>query len=364
MIRRGYDPEFATNCFNQIKGFGEYGFPESHAASFAHLVYISSWMKCDFPEVFAAALLNSQPMGFYAPAQIVRDARAHGVEVRHPDVNASDWDCMLEPRPGQRRKAIRLGLRQIGGFREDWALAIMEARADISFTSLADLRRRAKLPSRALDLLAAADALGSFDLKRRQGQWAATGLARVAPAPLFEAAGLDEADGEAPLALPSLSAGEEVIGDYQAIRLSLKGHPVSFLRERLRQTGAIPAADLAKARDGRRVAVGGVVLVRQQPGTAKGVIFVTIEDETGVANLILWKSVFEAFRPIAMGARMLVVEGRLQCADGVTHIVAERLDDWTDALSSIADTSPRRQAPDLRRHPRDIRILPASRDFH
>jgi error-prone DNA polymerase len=251
MIRRGYDPEFATNCFNQIKGFGEYGFPESHAASFAHLVYISSWMKCDFPEVFAAALLNSQPMGFYAPAQIVRDARAHGVEVRHPDVNASDWDCMLEPRPGQRRKAIRLGLRQIGGFREDWALAIMEARADISFTSLADLRRRAKLPSRALDLLAAADALGSFDLKRRQGQWAATGLARVAPAPLFEAAGLDEADGEAPLALPSLSAGEEVIGDYQAIRLSLKGHPVSFLRERLRQTGAIPAADLAKARDGR-----------------------------------------------------------------------------------------------------------------
>jgi error-prone DNA polymerase len=364
MIRRGYDPEFATNCFNQIKGFGEYGFPESHAASFAHLVYISSWMKCDFPEVFAAALLNSQPMGFYAPAQIVRDARAHGVEVRHPDVNASDWDCMLEPRPGQRRKAIRLGLRQIGGFREDWALAIMEARADISFTSLADLRRRAKLPSRALDLLAAADALGSFDLKRRQGQWAATGLARVAPAPLFEAAGLDEADGEAPLALPSLSAGEEVIGDYQAIRLSLKGHPVSFLRERLRQTGAIPAADLAKARDGRRVAVGGVVLVRQQPGTAKGVIFVTIEDETGVANLILWKSVFEAFRPIAMGARMLVVEGRLQRADGVTHIVAERLDDWTDALSSIADTSPRRQAPDLRRHPRDIRILPASRDFH
>ena len=364
MIARGYDPEFARNCFSQIKGFGEYGFPESHACSFAHLVYVSSWMKCDFPDVFAAALLNSQPMGFYAPAQIVRDARAHGIDVRHPDVNASDWDCTLEPRPRRRRHALRLGFRQIGGFRKDWAEAITQARGDGPIASLDALRRRARLPARALDLLAGADALGSIDLSRRQGLWAASGTPRMAPAPLFEAAGVEEGDGAPPAALPRLSAGEEVVGDYQAIRLSLKGHPVAFLRDRLTAARAIPAAAVETTRDGARVRVGGVVLVRQRPGTANGVVFITIEDESGVANLVLWPSVFEAYRPVAMGARMLLVHGRLQRAEGVTHLVAEKLEDWGWALGDISHAEAPASETGSRRHPRDVRVIPQAREFH
>ncbi|HWK38706.1 MAG TPA: error-prone DNA polymerase, partial [Hyphomicrobium sp.] len=246
MVARGYDPVFAQNCFNQIKGFGEYGFPESHAASFAFLVYVSAWMKCVFPEVFAAALLNSQPMGFYAPAQIVRDARIHGVEVRHPDVNASDWDTTLEPRAGRRRRAMRLGLRTIGGFREDWAQALAQARSAAPFTSVEDMRHRAVLPAGALDRLAAADALGSLALSRRQGLWTTKGhAAPLSSAPLFVAAGLEEADGAPPLALPAATASEEVVSDYQTLRLSLKGHPVAFLRERLHRAGAVPAATIS-----------------------------------------------------------------------------------------------------------------------
>ncbi len=363
MIERGYDPAFAHNCFGQIKGFGEYGFPESHAVSFAHLVYISAWLKCDYPEVFAAALLNSQPMGFYAPAQIVRDARAHDVEVRHPDVSASDWDCTLEPRAAGRH-ALRLGLRQIGGFREEWAKAILAARAGGGFDSLDALRRRAALPARALDLLGGADALGSIDLSRRQGLWAASGVTRRTPAPLFEAAGIDEGDGAPPAALPRLSAGEEVVGDYQAIRLSLKGHPVAFLRDRLAQAGAIPNAALETGRDGRRVRVAGVVLVRQRPGTAKGVVFVTIEDESGIANLVLWPSIFERYRPIAMGARMMLVHGRIQRAEGVTHVVAERLEDWGAALGDLSHAEAPASETGRRRHPRDVRVIPQAREFH
>jgi len=364
MIARGYDAEFANNCFGQIKGFGEYGFPESHAVSFAHLVYISSWMKCYFPEVFAAALLNSQPMGFYAPAQIVRDARAHSIEVRPPDVGASDWDCTLEPVPRRRRRAVRLGLRMIGGFRKDWAEDIALARANAPFASLDDLRRRAGLPAQALDKLAAADALGAIDLSRRQGLWAASGVPRMAPAPLFEAAGIEEGDGNPPAALPRLSAGEEVVGDYQAIRLSLKGHPVAFLRDRLAAAGAIPSTALETTRDGRRVKVAGVVLVRQRPGTAKGVVFITVEDESGVANLVLWPSIFETFRPIAMGARMLFVHGRVQRADEVTHVVVDRLEDWGWALGELSHAEAPASETGSRRHPRDVRIIPQAREFH
>jgi error-prone DNA polymerase len=378
MIERGYDPEFANNCFGQIKGFGEYGFPESHAASFAHLVYISSWMKCDYPEVFAAALLNSQPMGFYAPAQIVRDARAHGVEVRPPDVSASDWDCTLEAPPAgtawhptgpqegvaRNRHALRLGLRQIGGFRKDWAEDIALARANAPFASLDDLRRRAGLPAQALDKLASADALGGVDLSRRQGLWAASGVPRMAPAPLFEAAGIEEGDGSPPAALPRLSAGEEVVGDYQTIRLSLKGHPVAFLRDRLTAAGAIPSTALETVRDGRRVKVAGVVLVRQRPGTAKGVVFITVEDESGVANLVLWPNIFENFRPIAMGARMLFIHGRVQRADGVTHVVVDRLEDWGRALGELSHAEAPASETGSRRHPRDVRVIPQPREFH
>lgn len=365
MVRRGYDPEFAQNCFNQIKGFGEYGFPESHAASFAHLVYVSAWVKCWYPDVFAAALLNSQPMGFYAPAQIVRDARQHDIEVRHPDVNASGWDSGLETVPDRPHHALRLGLRTIGGFRQEWADAVVAARRDGPFTDLDDLRRRAKLPPPALDRLAGADACGSLDLSRRQGLWAARGAPPASTAPLFEAMGLTESDGAPPEALPRLSPSEEVVGDYQSIRLSLKGHPVAFLRDRLTAAGAMTAAAVAGVPDRRRVSVAGVVLVRQRPGTAKGVVFLTLEDETGGANLVLWADVFERLRPVAMGARMVLARGRVQQADGVTHLVVEDLEDWTPMLGHLTGDGPSGPvAPGRGQHPRDVRVLPGSRDFH
>src|SRR5665213_1726106 len=317
MVRRGYDPEFAQNCFNQIKGFGEYGFPESHAAAFAYLVYVSAWIKRFHPEVFAAALLNSQPMGFYAPAQIIRDARAHDVVVRHPDINESDWDCTLEPRPsparGEGSCALRLGLRQIDGFKEDWAKAIRAAReADGRFRSLDELKARVVLPSNALDMLAAADALNSLDLTRRPGLWAARGLGAASPAPLFVFAGLEEADGPPPAALPRAPLSEEVVNDYETIRLSLKAHPVSFLREGLAGAGAVPAVRLKGLADEARVAVAGVVLVRQRPGSAKGVVFLTLEDETGIANIVVWPKIFARYRPLVMGARLLFIRGRIQ----------------------------------------------------
>ena len=366
MIARGYDPDFARNCFGQIQGFGEYGFPESHACSFALLVYISAWMKHHYPEVFTAALLNSQPMGFYAPAQLVRDAREHGVEARHPDVNASAWDATLEPRGEGERHALRLGLRAIDGFKRGWAEAIMAARAEGPFGDLDDLRLRARLTPAAMDRLAEADAYGSLKLSRRQGMWAARGAPPAASAPLFEAMGLREADGRPPEALPELAASEEVVGDYQTIRLSLKGHPVSYLRERLGAAGALTAADYPALANGRRVAVGGVVLVRQRPGTAKGVCFMTVEDETGVANLVLWPDVFERLRPVAMGARMVLARGKVQTAEGVTHLVVETLEDWTPMLGHLSpDAAPGSgHAPTQRRHPRDVRVLPGSRDFH
>ena len=374
MIARGYDPEFAQSCFNQIKGFGEYGFPESHAASFALLVYVSAWIKCFHPDVFAAALLNSQPMGFYAPAQLVRDAQEHQVEVRPPDVNASDWDCTLEPGPAKHR-ALRLGLRQIEGFREDWAKAIMAARP---FAALDDLRTRAALPPGALDKLAAADALGSFKLNRREGLWSARGLPRAAPAPLFAAAGLDEADGAPPAALPRAAPSQEVVNDYETLRLSLKGHPLSFLRERLGRSGAISAKAYEGLPDGRRVAVAGVVLMRQKPGTAE-VTFITLEDETGTVNVVVWPSLFEPFRPVIMGARLMLVRGKVQRAEGVVHLIAETLEDCTGDLALLSDTGllkPPMAPGDAakssradrdsgsRRHPRDVRVLPRSRDFH
>ncbi len=367
MIARGYDPDFARSCFDQIKGFGEYGFPESHACSFALLVYISAWMKHHYPEVFTAALLNSQPMGFYAPAQLVRDAREHGVEVRHPDVNASDWDATLEPREGEARHALRLGFRAIDGFRKDWGERIMEIRAERPFADLEDLRVRAKLPPAALDRLAEADSYGSLALSRRQGLWAARGAPpAAASAPLFEAMGLDEADGRPPEALPELAPSEEVVGDYQTIRMSLKGHPVAFLRERLEAAGAVTARACNGMPDGRRAQVGGVVLVRQRPGTAKGVCFMTLEDETGVTNLVLWESVFERFRPTAMGARMVLAKGRVQTAEGVTHLVVDHLDDWTPMLGHLTpDRAPgSAHEPAQGRHPRAVRVLPGSRDFH
>ena len=381
MIGRGYPPEFAVGCFNQIKGFGEYGFPESHAAAFAQLVYVSAWMKWFYPEAFAAALINSQPMGFYAPAQIVRDARQHGVTARPPEVNASDWDCTLEAGDATRplhdvpRKALRLGLRLVDGLREDWGLAIEAARAAGGpFVSLDDLRERAGLPAQALDALAAADACGSLALTRRPALWAAKGMPRAAAAPLFVAAGLEEADGPPPAALPTPPLSQEVVSDYETLRLSLKAHPVSFLRQHLHGLGARPCAAAEEARDGQRLSLAGVVLVRQRPGSAKGVVFLTIEDETGVANVVVWPKVFDRFRPVAMGARLVLIAGRIQRGTqeegGVVHLVAETLTDRSADLDLLSEprlrlAGPEAPAPAERhRHPRNVRVLPRSRDFH
>jgi error-prone DNA polymerase len=284
----------------------------------------------------------------------------------------------LSAKPTEGARALRLGLRQIGGFKEAWAIAIELNRP---FASLDDLRLRAGLPARALELLAGADALGSLKLSRRGGLWAARGLPRAAPAPLFAAAGIDEADGAPPLALPAMSAPEEVVGDYEALRLSLKAHPVSFLRERLAGQRILPCAGVATARMGARISACGVVLVRQRPGSAKGVCFITLEDETGIANLVVWPKVFEEFRPLIMSAKMLLAHGRIQRAadaeGGVTHLVVERLEDLTGDLMTLAAApvrTPRSPgdaagsaAPspaERHRHPRDVRLLPKSRDFH
>jgi error-prone DNA polymerase len=416
LIERGYPEDFAESCFKQIKGFGEYGFPESHAVSFALLVYVSSWLKCFYPEVFCAALLNSQPMGFYSPAQIVRDAKAHGVEVRHPDVNASDWDCTLEPVEGEelptpapkdgwahphpRRAATRLGFSRIDGFREEWGVAIMKARTEGGlFASIDDLRARAKLPAAALDSLAAADALGAFALTRRPALWAAKGLPRTgftkagqptSPAPLFTYAGLEEGDGASGAELlPALASSEEVVSDYETIRLSLKGHPLQFLRDRFARLGVIPAKDLDERQQGRRIAVAGVVLVRQRPGTAKGVVFLTVEDESGVANIVVWPKVFEQYRPVVMGARLVLIRGRVETPEdapkgGVIHLIAEHIEDRTADLDLLTkgrmprllipgdgatSASPNRGEPrdppqPRHRHPRNVRVIPRSRDFH
>ena len=281
------------------------------------------------------------------------------------------------------QRALRLGLRQIDGFRKEWATQITEARAQGLFASMDELKLRAGLPARAMDMLAAADALGSLELTRRQGLWAARGLPRARPAPLFAAAGLEEDDGAPPLALPAAALSEEVVHDYETLRLSLKAHPVSFLRARLKSRGAVETRQIETIPDGRRIRVGGVVLVRQRPGSSKGVVFLTLEDETGIANVVVWPKVFDAFRPVVMGARMMLIEGRLQRAvdaeGGVIHLVAERLEDCTADLSLLSEAAAPLKPPmaddaarsggDPRtrpnhRHPRNVTLLPRSRDFH
>ena len=376
MVARGYEPDFAERCFRQIEGFGDYGFPESHAASFALLVYISAWLKCHHPAVFAAALLNSQPMGFYAPAQIVRDAREHGVEVRPPDVNRGDWDCTLEPAT-HGGLALRLGLRQIKGLAEAEANKLVEKRGN-GYPDPIVLWRRASVTSRALEALARADAYRSMGLERREALWAVKGLP-ADPLPLFAAAGEEERGEEPAVALPAMSLGEQVVEDYRSLRLSLKAHPVSFLRADLEEEGMVPAAALAELPDGARVKVAGLVLVRQRPGTAKGVIFATLEDETGVANAVIWADVFERYRGIVLKASLLAIEGRLQREEKVIHVVAEQMVDLTDRLHELsapdalaapfeaaqtrADEAGRR--PNLPgRHPRNVNLMPKSRDFH
>jgi error-prone DNA polymerase len=464
MIARGYAVEFAKNCFEQIKGFGSYGFPESHAASFAQLVYVSSWLKHYHPDAFCCGLLNSQPMGFYAPAQIVGDARNNGVEVRAIDVSDSFAQNTLEQGSGK-YCAVRLGFRQIDGFswadedeerlkqiqvsfrgpeigshgdregtalplplagegwgggvstirtvrvdgasptriasfdamrpppqagevKNDWAERIVAARSRRPFTSLEDFARDTGLPKRALILLADADAFRSIGLDRRAALWAVRRLPDDVPLPLFEAAVAREQPDENARPLPLMPLPEQVVADYQTIRLSLKGHPMQFLRSRFTAEGVVACKDVCHANDRRRVRCAGVVLVRQRPGSAKGVVFMTLEDETGIANIVVWPKVMERFRKEVMGARLILVEGYIQSSpEEVTHLVAQRMFDRSHDLVGLADDALRRKPPvpagpalveplndDRRdhpqnpaeriRHPRNVRILPPSRDFH
>ena len=409
MVERGYARDFAERTFKQIEGFGSYGFPESHAASFAKIAYASSWMKCHHPDVFCCALLNAQPMGFYAPAQIVRDAREHGVEVRPVCVNASRWDCELEesspgfpgecsgrPSPGraegcrgqsspehdhakhgggaraqraslQQEEALRaappprftrspspakageelaplrLGMRVVKGLSNLHAAAIVGARGEVPFTSIDDVWRRSGVPLAALEKLADADAFHGFGLDRRQALWRVRGLGE-APLPLFAAA--DAREREPEVALKPMTDGREVVEDYRAVQLTLRQHPVSFLRPDLDRRGFVRCGDLAHIRDGKAVEVAGVVLIRQRPGSAKGVLFITIEDETGVANAILWPDRFEAQRRIVMSAAMLGIKGVVQKEGEVIHVVTARMEDMTPLLHSIGGLDfPHRTSP-------------------
>ena len=360
MVARGYDPDFAERCFHQIEGFGSYGFPESHAVSFAKLVYVSSWIKHHRPDVFCAAMINSQPMGFYQPAQLVRDAREHGVEVRAADILASDWDCTLEPatKAGS-LKAVRLGLRQIRGLRRIEAERLEEARR-AGAGGLREIALRAELSRQSLELLAEADALRSLGLDRRAGLWAVKALAPEvkveSEAPLLALMG---APAEKAVRLPTMGLAAHVAEDYRTTSLSLKAHPCAFFRPLLQSLGAVTASRLTTLEDGARVAIAGVVLIRQRPGTAKGVVFVTLEDETGSANAVVWRNVFTANRRAVMGSSFLLVRGRLQRAGEVIHVVAQSFTDLTPRLAQLKND----QAPPPARHTVQPRLL-RSRDFH
>lgn len=436
MVARGYDPNFARSCFDQIKGFGSYGFPESHAASFAQLVYISSWLKHYHPDAFCCGLLNSQPMGFYAPAQIVGDARKNGVEVRDIDVSYSFAQNTLEQGSGK-YCAVRLGFRQIDGFhwldedeerlkrsqlsfrglpeefsvigpvlpqapftspygrgvarpmpQQDWADRIVAARNRRPFTSLEDFARDTGLPKRALILLADADAFRSLGLDRREALWQVRRLPDDVPLPLFEAATAREQPDEGARPLPLMPRAEQVVADYQTIRLSLKGHPMEFLREMFTRERIVACKEINHENERRRVRCAGVVLVRQRPGSASGVVFMTLEDETGIANVVVWPKIMEQYRKEVMGARLIEVQGYIQSSpEKVTHLIAQRMIDRSHDLVGLANDALSRQHPvpagatlveplneDPRaladmpaqkiRHPRNVRILPPSRDFH
>lgn len=403
MIGKGYSCDFAEACFSQIEGFGEYGFPESHAASFAILVYASAWLKCHYPDVFAAALLNAQPMGFYAPGQIVRDALEHGVEVRPIDVNHSAWDNTLEGGPSAAKRlharhaemagdirsthALRLGFRQAKGLDERELSQLVERRGR-GYDSVRDVWLRSGLPASSIERLADIDAFRSLGLGRRDALWAVRGLNRVGgqdDLPLFSLA--HDPAREPDYDLPTMPIGEHVVEDYRSIGFSLKAHPAALLREDMAARRARAAEHLPQMADGARVRVAGLVLVRQRPGTASGVIFMTLEDESGVANIVVWPRVFEQFRREVLGARLVAVDGVVQSESGVIHVVADAIHDWTPLLSKLSThggmidptapaDEPRKNGAgeSAHRHPRNVRInldvapaakvMPKGRNFH
>ena len=342
MVRNGYTPDFAEKTFSQLEGFGSYGFPESHAASFALIAYASAYVKCHYPDAFCAALLNSQPMGFYAPAQIVGDARKHGVEVRPVCINRSRWDCTLEPVEGSDRHAVRLGMRMVHGLAEIDAARIIAARADQPFDSVDDLWRRSGVPAASLVELAEADAfLPSLKLQRRDALWAIKAL-RDEPLPLFAAAAEREqrtiAEQQEPeVRLRQMTEGHNVIQDYSHTGLTLRQHPLAFLRKDLAARNIVTCEEAMSARDGRWLMTAGLVLVRQKPGSAKGVMFLTVEDETGPANVVVWPALFERRRQVVLGSSMMAINGRIQREGDVVHLVAQQLFDLTSDLSGLAD---------------------------
>ncbi|HEY6633110.1 MAG TPA: error-prone DNA polymerase [Rhizobiaceae bacterium] len=364
MVEKGYPVEFATRCFRQIEGFGEYGFPESHAASFALLVYASCWFKAFYPDVFCAAILNSQPMGFYAPAQLVRDARDHGVDIRDADVNHSQWDCTLErggfdPKrvldrhAGMRAvirtgHAVRLGFRQIKGLSRGRMDVFVERRGD-GYESVRDVWLRSGLNVDEIEKLAQADAFRSIGLDRRAALWQVRALDRKAAAetmPLFDRPGIRLADNEPATKLPIMPPGEHVIHDYRSLGLSLKAHPLSFLRNRLEALGVTANERLPQVPDKSRVTVAGLVLVRQRPGKGNA-IFLTLEDEKGIANIIVWKRDFARLLPVIMSSKFVRVTGRLQSESDVVHIVAETIEDLTPWLAVLLEEAAASPAPDM-----------------
>jgi error-prone DNA polymerase len=344
MLKNGYTPEYAQRVFKQLEGFGSYGFPESHAASFALLVYISSWLKCYYPEVFACALLNSQPMGFYQPAQIVSDARSHGVEVRHVDINYSMWDNMLEEKSGK-YYTLRLGFRHVKSLREEGMNLLLSARKK-SYTTINELRGIG-LSQATLETLADADAFRSIGLDRRQALWEIS--TKDLPIALF--AGQQSEDGRYEnVSLPIMTESEHVVQDYAAISLSLKGHPVSFVREKLQQLHILSTKELTIAKHGDLVKVAGLVLVRQRPGTAKGVCFMTIEDETGCANVVIFPNLFEKYHKEILQSRLIMVEGKLQVEGEVIHVIISCCYNFSKLLRNLTTS-----------HDEDLPLLTVSR---
>jgi error-prone DNA polymerase len=374
MLGRGYPQDFAERCFHQIEGFGSYGFPESHAMSFALLVYASAWVKCHHPAIFAAALLNSQPMGFYAPAQIVRDAKEHRVAVRAADVATSNWDCTLEPAScSAEGLALRLGLRLVSGLGKEAGQRIAEARADCPFVSIADMARRARLDRSDLEALAQADAFRGLGRNRRAALWDAAALSGPAP-PLAAHDGAEAAP-----RLPRATAGEQTVLDYAGTGLTLRSHPMALLRPQLDALGLADTRALAAAPQGRRLRLPGLVLVRQRPGSAKGVVFFTVEDEHGIANLVMYPDIAERFRAAVVSSRLIVAEGRVERHEKsevpIIHLLLARVQDRSDLLDSLHLMEEARweasmaRADEVRRpNPRDdprTRVrMPPSRDFH
>jgi error-prone DNA polymerase len=362
MAARGYERSFAEACFEQIKGFGSYGFPESHAASFALLVYVSAWIKKHHPAAFAAALLNSQPMGFYAPAEIVRCAREHDVPVLAADAAFSDWNCTLE-RDHKGALCLRLGFRQIDGLREEDAHTITNERG-YGYRGFADFARRTGLSRRALVALAEADAFRAFGFDRREGLWAVRRLPDDDPLPLFAPRTTPELGAEHIAPLPLMPLSEHVLADYQTTRLSLKGYPTQFLRDGFEAEGITSCKAVGDLSDGAQVRCAGVVLVRQRPGEGTA-IFITLSDETGVCNVVVWARTFEQFRKEVMGSRLLLAEGKVQKSpEGVIHLMADRLIDRSADLRLLTEAAMPKPASVKAGHPRNVRILPPSRDFH